>query len=160
MSTPQYVLAIDNGTTSTRAIIFDHAGAKIGTGQLETTQIFPQSGWVEHDPVEIWNNTRKVIELALEQASLTASDIAAIGITNQRETAVAWSRSTGKTLCKAIVWQCRRTAEFCNQLAVTHGSLITAKTGLIVDAYFSASKLRWSANCPAPAWAWPARAMC
>ena len=103
MSKPQYVLAIDNGTTSTRAIIFDHAGAKIGTGQLETTQIFPRSGWVEHDPVEIWNNTRTVIDLALEQASLSASDIAAIGITNQRETSVIWDRETGIPVYNAIV---------------------------------------------------------
>lgn len=148
MSTPQYVLAIDNGTTSTRAIIFDHAGAKIGTGQLETTQIFPQSGWVEHDPVEIWNNTRKVIELALEQASLTASDIAAIGITNQRETTVIWDKTNGVPVYNAIVWQDTRTQSIIDQIAEKNLSepdlnRFKSKTGLPLATYFAASKIVW-----------------
>lgn len=148
MSKPQYVLAIDNGTTSTRAIIFDHAGAKIGTGQLETTQIFPRSGWVEHDPVEIWNNTRTVIDLALEQASLSASDIAAIGITNQRETSVIWDRETGIPVYNAIVWQDTRTQSIIDRIAeknLTEPDLnrYKAKTGLPLATYFSASKIVW-----------------
>ena len=148
MSKPQYVLAIDNGTTSTRAIIFDHAGAKIGTGQLETSQIFPRSGWVEHDPVEIWNNTRTVIDLALEQASLSASDIAAIGITNQRETSVIWDRETGIPVYNAIVWQDTRTQSIIDRIAeknLTEPDLnrYKAKTGLPLATYFSASKIVW-----------------
>ncbi|MBU6264842.1 MAG: glycerol kinase GlpK [Actinomycetales bacterium] len=148
MSKPQYVLAIDNGTTSTRAIIFDHAGAKIGTGQLETTQIFPRSGWVEHDPVEIWNNTRTVIDLALEQASLSASDIAAIGITNQRETSVIWDRETGIPVYNAIVWQDTRTQSIIDRIAeknLTEPDLnrYKAKTGLPLATYFAASKIVW-----------------
>ena len=148
MSKPQYVLAIDNGTTSTRAIIFDHAGAKIGTGQLETTQIFPRSGWVEHDPVEIWYNTRTVIDLALEQASLSASDIAAIGITNQRETSVIWDRETGIPVYNAIVWQDTRTQSIIDRIAeknLTEPDLnrYKAKTGLPLATYFAASKIVW-----------------
>ena len=148
MSKPQYVLAIDNGTTSTRAIIFDHAGAKIGTGQLETSQIFPRSGWVEHDPVEIWNNTRTVIDLALEQASLSASDIAAIGITNQRETSVIWDRETGIPVYNAIVWQDTRTQSIIDRIAeknLTEPDLnrYKAKTGLPLATYFAASKIVW-----------------
>ena len=148
MSKPQYVLAIDDGTTSTRAIIFDHAGAKIGTGQLETTQIFPRSGWVEHDPVEIWNNTRTVIDLALEQASLSASDIAAIGITNQRETSVVWDRETGIPVYNAIVWQDTRTQSIIDRIAeknLTEPDLnrYKAKTGLPLATYFAASKIVW-----------------
>ena len=148
MSKPQYVLAIDNGTTSTRAIIFDHAGAKIGTGQLETTQIFPRSGWVEHDPVEIWNNTRTVIDLALEQASLSASDIAAIGITNQRETSVIWDRETGIPVYNAIVWQDTRTQSIIDRIAEKNLrepdlNRYKAKTGLPLATYFSASKIVW-----------------
>ena len=148
MPTPQYVLAIDNGTTSTRAIIFDHAGVKIGTGQLETTQVFPRSGWVEHDPIAIWNNTRKVIELALEQASLTASDIAAIGITNQRETTLIWDKTTGIPVYNAIVWQDTRTQSIIDRIAendLTKPDLnrYKAKTGLPLATYFAASKIVW-----------------
>ena len=148
MSKPQYVLAIDNGTTSTRAIIFDHAGAKIGTGQLETTQVFPRSGWVEHDPIEIWNNTRKVIELALEQAALTASDIAAIGITNQRETTVIWDKTSGVPVYNAVVWQDTRTQSIIdriadNGLAKPDLNRYKAKTGLPLATYFAASKIVW-----------------
>ena len=148
MSKPQFVLAIDNGTTSTRAIIFDHAGVKIGTGQLETTQVFPRSGWVEHDPIEIWNNTRKVIELALEQAALTASDIAAIGITNQRETTVIWDKTSGVPVYNAVVWQDTRTQSIIdriadNGLAKPDLNRYKAKTGLPLATYFAASKIVW-----------------
>ncbi len=148
MPTPQYVLSIDNGTTSTRAIIFDHAGEKVGTGQLETTQVFPRSGWVEHDPIEIWNNTRKVIELALEQASLDASNIAAIGITNQRETTVIWDKTTGIPVYNAIVWQDTRTQSIIDRIAekdLTNPDLnrFKAKTGLPLATYFAASKIVW-----------------
>ena len=148
MPKPQYVLSIDNGTTSTRAIIFDHAGTKVGTGQLETTQVFPRSGWVEHDPIEIWNNTRKVIELALEQASLDASNIAAIGITNQRETTVIWDKTTGIPVYNAIVWQDTRTQTIIDRIAekdLTNPDLnrFKTKTGLPLATYFAASKIVW-----------------
>ena len=151
MSKPRYVLAIDNGTTSTRAIVFDHAGSKCGTGQLETTQIFPKSGWVEHDPLEIWTNTLKVIELALGEASLEAADIAAIGITNQRETTVMWDKSTGIPVYNAIVWQDTRTQTIIDEVA--EQGLSTAdvnrykeKTGLPLATYFAASKVVWILN--------------
>ena len=117
MSNSTFVLAIDNGTTSTRAIVFDHEGHKKGTGQLETTQIFPKSGWVEHDPLEIWANTVKVIELALEQAKATSNQIAAIGITNQRETTVLWDKVTGIPVYNAIVWQDTRTQGIIDDVA-------------------------------------------
>ena len=148
MTEQRYVLAIDNGTTSTRAIIFDHAGNKIGTGQLETTQIFPHSGWVEHDALEIWTNTVKVIELALEQAKLSAVDIAAIGITNQRETSVVWDKATGIPVYNAIVWQDTRTQEIID--AVSSEGLdepnvnrFKELTGLPLATYFAASKIAW-----------------
>ena len=148
MSSKQYVLAIDNGTTSTRAIIFDRAGSKVGTGQLETTQIFPHSGWVEHDPIEIWHNTVKVIELALEQAGLTSNDIAAIGITNQRETTVIWDRATGTPIYNAVVWQDTRTQNIIDEIASTGLSepdvnRFKTKTGLPLATYFAASKIVW-----------------
>lgn len=151
MSKPQYVLAIDNGTTSTRAIVFDHAGSKCGTGQLETTQIFPKSGWVEHDPCEIWTNTVKVIELALKEAGLNAADIAAVGITNQRETTVIWDKSTGIPIYNAIVWQDTRTQSIIDEVAeqglsVPNVSRFKDKTGLPLATYFAASKIVWILN--------------
>lgn len=151
MSKPRYVLAIDNGTTSTRAIVFDHAGSKCGTGQLETTQIFPKSGWVEHDPLEIWTNTLKVIELALGEASLEAADIAAIGITNQRETTVMWDKSTGIPVYNAIVWQDTRTQTIIDEVAEQGLSAADVnrykeKTGLPLATYFAASKVVWILN--------------
>ncbi|NBX22999.1 MAG: glycerol kinase [Microbacteriaceae bacterium] len=139
-----YVLAIDNGTTSTRAIVFDHLGNKVGVGQKETTQIFPNAGWVEHDPEEIWSNTRDVMALALTQAGLSAANIVAVGITNQRETTVVWDRETGKPLYNAIVWQDTRTSDIVSNVAQHHDvTRITALTGLPVSTYFAASKLRW-----------------
>mgnify|MGYP000102455944 CR=1 FL=1 len=151
MSKPQYVLAIDNGTTSTRAIVFDHAGSKRGTGQLETTQIFPKSGWVEHDPREIWTNTVKVIELALKEAGLDAADIAAVGITNQRETTVIWDKSTGILIYNAIVWQDTRTQSIIDEVAeqglsVPNVNRFKDKTGLPLATYFAASKIVWILN--------------
>lgn len=143
-----YVLAIDNGTTSTRAIVFDRMGNKCGTGQLETTQIFPHSGWVEHDPQEIWANTKKVIELAVEDAGVKPEQIRAIGITNQRETTVIWDKETGLPLYNAIVWQDTRTQQLVDRLASNaDGSFdfnkLKEKTGLPLASYFSATKIMW-----------------
>ena len=139
-----YILALDQGTTSSRAILFDRNGAIAAVAQKEFEQIFPQPGWVEHDPDQIWATQSAVAIEALGRAGAEARDVAAIGITNQRETAIVWERDTGRPVCNAIVWQDRRTAEFCDRLkAGGHGSTITARTGLIVDAYFSGSKIAW-----------------
>ncbi|OQP62807.1 glycerol kinase [Niastella vici] len=140
---PQYILSFDQGTTSSRAIIFDHAGSIISIAQKEFTQLYPQPGWVEHDASEIWATQLAVAVEAVSKAGLKATDIAAIGITNQRETTVVWDKETGLPVHNAIVWQDRRTATFCDQLKVKSGKLIQEKTGLIVDAYFSATKIRW-----------------
>jgi glycerol kinase len=140
----KYILALDQGTTSSRAIIFDHAGQVVATAQREFRQLFPQPGWVEHDPQEIWATQLDAAQRALEQAGLNANDIAGIGITNQRETTVVWERATGKPITNAIVWQDRRTAAACDRLkARGRANLIRRKTGLVVDAYFSATKLEW-----------------
>ncbi|AVG24472.1 glycerol kinase [Pontimonas salivibrio] len=139
-----FVLAIDQGTTSTRAIIFDHDGLPVATGQMEHQQIFPQAGWVEHDPMEIWANTREVIGQALGKANITRHDIAAVGITNQRETAIVWDRRTGQPLYNAIVWQDTRTQGLIDELAVNGGpGRFRDKTGLPLATYFSASKIAW-----------------
>ena len=140
---PQYILSFDQGTTSSRAIIFDHAGSIISIAQKEFTQLYPQPGWVEHDAAEIWATQLAVAVEAVSKAGLKATDIAAIGITNQRETTVVWDKETGVPVHNAIVWQDRRTAGFCDQLKIQSGKLIQEKTGLIVDAYFSATKIRW-----------------
>jgi glycerol kinase len=138
------ILALDQGTTSSRAIVFDHAGSIVSVAQQEFHQIFPQSGWVEHDAAEIWSTQLAVAHQALERAGLRSSDVAAIGITNQRETTVVWDRATGAPIHNAIVWQDRRTAGFCDSLkAAGRGPAIQRKTGLVIDAYFSGSKLRW-----------------
>lgn len=140
----KYILALDQGTTSSRAIIFDHSGAVISVAQKEFRQIFPQPGWVEHDPTEIWSTQLGVATEAISKAGLSTEHIAAIGITNQRETTVVWERSTGKPIYNAIVWQDRRTASFCDTLrAKGADKLIREKTGLILDAYFSATKIKW-----------------
>ncbi|MEY2414142.1 MAG: glycerol kinase [Acidobacteriaceae bacterium] len=140
----QYVLALDQGTTSSRAIVFDHEGAVKAVAQREFEQIFPQPGWVEHDPEEIWSSQISVAIEALSRAELRPRDIAALGITNQRETTIVWNRETGKPVSNAIVWQDRRTAAFCDQLkADGHESLIQQRTGLLIDSYFSASKITW-----------------
>lgn len=140
----KYILAFDQGTTSSRAIVFDHNGSIISVAQKEFTQIFPKPGWVEHDANEIWSTQLGVATEAIAKANIDANEIAAIGITNQRETTVVWERATGKPIYNAIVWQDRRTADFCNELKQSgKDKLIQEKTGLIVDAYFSATKIRW-----------------
>jgi glycerol kinase len=143
----KYILAFDQGTTSSRAIIFDKAGSVISVAQKEFTQIFPQPGWVEHDANEIWETQAGVVSEALAQANIQADEIAAIGMTNQRETTVIWERATGQPIYKAIVWQDRRTSDFCNELRQNGtAKLIQEKTGLIVDSYFSATKIKWILN--------------
>lgn len=140
----KYLLAIDQGTTSSRSIVFTKKGEIAAVAQKEIRQIFPKPGWVEHDATEIWSTQSGTITEALAKGNIGAEDIAAIGITNQRETAVLWDRETGKPVANAIVWQDRRTAGFCDQLkAAGHAPMIRRKTGLVIDAYFSASKLRW-----------------
>jgi len=140
----QVLLAIDQGTTSSRAIVFDLSGRVVSMAQQETTQFFPHPGWVEQDAMEIWQTTRSVMEEALQKASLSFRDVLSIGITNQRETTVLWERATGKPIAPAIVWQCRRTAPLVEELLRRGlGDTIREKTGLIPDAYFSATKLRW-----------------
>ncbi|WP_340109620.1 glycerol kinase GlpK [Pikeienuella sp. HZG-20] len=138
------ILAIDQGTTSSRAILFDTGLAPVATGQQEFQQIFPQSGWVEHDPEEIWSTTAAMCRAALEQGGARPADIAAIGITNQRETTIVWNRKTGRAVYNAIVWQDRRTAALCARLkADGHEPMVTQKTGLLLDPYFSGPKLAW-----------------
>ncbi|HVS27862.1 MAG TPA: glycerol kinase GlpK [Burkholderiales bacterium] len=145
-----FILALDQGTTSSRAIVLDHAGVIRAVAQKEFAQHYPQPGWVEQDPNEIWSTQINVAKEALNRAKLAASDIAAIGIANQRETTVVWDRHTGNPICNAIVWQDRRTAEYCDQLK-RQGlePTVSAKTGLLLDPYFSASKMHWIlANVP------------
>ncbi|RAK63907.1 glycerol kinase GlpK [Hymenobacter edaphi] len=140
----QYILALDQGTTSSRAILFDRQGQIVAQAQKEFTQLFPQPGWVEHDPLEIWATQAGVAAEATVKAGQNGRSIAAIGITNQRETTIVWHRGTGRPIYNAIVWQDRRTAAFCDGLrAAGHEALIRQKTGLVLDAYFSASKVRW-----------------
>ncbi len=140
----QYILAIDQGTTSSRAILFNHSGRIHGIAQQEFRQIFPNPGWVEHDANEIWSSQLAVSQQVLREHGLSAADIAAIGITNQRETTVLWDRKTGEPVANAIVWQDRRTAALCDALrAEGHSDLFRTKTGLVIDGYFSGTKLRW-----------------
>ncbi len=140
----QYILSLDQGTTSSRAIIFNKQGVIIAAAQKEFTQFFPQPGWVEHDANEIWSTQLGVAAEAISKAGLTVENIAAIGITNQRETTVVWDRATGKPIYNAIVWQDRRTASFCDELKRKQlDKIIQQKTGLIIDAYFSATKVKW-----------------
>jgi len=143
-SMAEYVGALDQGTTSNRFIIFDHSGRIVGVDQKEHEQIFPQPGWVEHDPLEIWHNTRDVIRGALAKANLVGSDLAAIGITNQRETTVVWDKNTGKPFTNAIVWQCTRTDQICKELSREQGqNRFRDKTGLPITTYFSGPKIKW-----------------
>lgn len=140
----KFILALDQGTTSSRAIVFDHNGLPVSSAQKEFKQIFPEPGWVEHNPEEIWLTQSKVALDAITKAGLNSSNIAAIGITNQRETTVVWNRKTGKPVHNAIVWQDRRTAAFCDRLKKERQAKnILDKTGLIIDAYFSAAKIKW-----------------
>jgi len=139
-----FILAIDQGTTSSRAILFDNKQNVVGVSQQEFPQIFPKSGWVEHDPEEIWQSVLTTCRQAINNAKISARQIAAIGISNQRETVVVWDRETGKPVYNAIVWQDRRTAKMCETLKLAAKEKIFAKkTGLLLDPYFSGTKLRW-----------------
>lgn len=140
----KYVLAIDQGTTSSRAILFDKQGKILGSAQKEFTQIFPQAGWVEHDAMEIWGSVQSVISEVLAKHPVSANEVAAIGITNQRETTVVWDKHTGKPVYNAIVWQSRQTAGICEELKEKgYDELFRNKTGLLIDAYFSGTKVKW-----------------
>ena len=143
-----YILAIDQGTTSSRALVFDASGNQLGVGQQEFTQHFPDNGWVEHDAEEIWGTTLASCRAALEATGITGADLACIGITNQRETTVVWDKATGKPIHHAIVWQDRRTSDYCTELKQKAGLVekIQDKTGLLLDSYFSATKIRWILN--------------
>ena len=138
-----YIGSLDQGTTSTRFIIFNNLGEIVGQHQIEHQQLLPKSGWVEHDASEIWRNTHNVIEKALLNSGLKVSDLAAIGITNQRETVVAWDRANGEPLANAIVWQDTRSADYLNNFNDADKSTITSKTGTPIAPYFSASKMAW-----------------
>ncbi|MFN8377013.1 MAG: FGGY family carbohydrate kinase, partial [Anaerolineae bacterium] len=141
---PDYILALDQGTTSSRAILFDREGSIIGTAQQEFPQIYPKPGWVEHNPDDIWHSQLTVAKQVLAAKNVRATQIAAIGITNQRETTLIWDRKTGQPIYNAIVWQCRRTAELCDQLkGEGFDKTILAHTGLVTDAYFSGTKVAW-----------------
>ena len=142
--TNPFILAIDQGTTSTRAILFDHQMQVATSAQREFAQHFPRSGWVEHDPADLWQTTLATCRRAMDEAGIEAGQIAALGITNQRETTVVWDKTTGEPVSNAIVWQDRRTADFCASLrAGGHEAEVTATTGLLLDPYFSGTKLRW-----------------
>ena len=140
----KYIVSLDQGTTSSRAIIFDKEQNILNVSQKEFTQIYPKEGWVEHDPMEIWATQYGVLQEVLAKSNITQENIAAIGITNQRETTVVWDKNTGIPIYNAIVWQCRRTAEFCDELKERGlEEYIKESTGLVVDAYFSATKIKW-----------------
>ncbi len=140
----EYILSLDQGTTSSRAILFDRQGEAINIAQKEFKQIYPQSGWVEHDAQEIWSTQLAVMTEVVAKSKVKLDSIKAIGITNQRETTIVWNRKTGKPICNAIVWQDRRTADYCKQISEKgHEKTIQEKTGLLIDAYFSASKINW-----------------
>ena len=140
----KYVLAIDQGTTSTRAIVFDEKLTIVAQAQEEFPQIFPQSGWIEHDPNDLWCTTAGTCREVIERANINISDVVSIGITNQRETTIVWDRHTGEPIHNAIVWQDRRMAKFCKELRdAGHSGMFAERTGLLVDPYFSATKLKW-----------------
>ena len=144
MTSAGYVLAIDQGTTSSRAIVFDANGKSVATAQRELQQFFPRDGWVEHDPEDIWNDTIAVCQEAISKAKVAPANLTSIGITNQRETTVVWNRETGQAIHKAIVWQDRRTADMCRRLSADGlDDLVRQRTGLVIDAYFSGTKLAW-----------------
>ena len=144
MSRPRYILSLDQGTTSSRAIVFDHAGRTIAAAQKEIGQIYPRAGWVEHDPMEIWASQQATAAEAIARANLSGRDIAAVGLANQRETTILWDRETGRPVHNAIVWQDRRTADYCAELRREgREALVRKKTGLRIDPYFSATKIRW-----------------
>src|SRR5580692_8865578 len=144
MPSPRYILALDQGTTSSRAILFDHAGQIVQLAQKEFRQYYPEPGWVEHDAEEIWSSQYGVMAEVLAGSNVGTREVAAIGITNQRETTIVWDRATGRPIHPAIVWQDRRTAGYCDQLKVQGlSAMIQERTGLVLDAYFSATKLKW-----------------
>src|SRR6516225_5479884 len=138
----RYLLAIDQGTTSTRAVLYDTRGREIASASRELTQHYPQPGWVEHDPEEIWESVREVVPQSIARAGFQAAEIAGIGITNQRETVVLWDRSSGNPVGRALVWQDRRTTDFCREHKADEPWL-SEKTGLVLDPYFSGTKIRW-----------------
>ena len=140
----RYTLAIDQGTTSTRSIIFDKEFQIVSSNQKQIKQVFPKDGCVEHDPIEIWHSVLETSKKAFKEAAISAHDIAGIGITNQRETTVLWNKKTGRPIYNAIVWQDRRTVSYCNKLKTEgHENKIQSVTGLILDSYFSATKIKW-----------------
>ncbi|MFM8759524.1 MAG: FGGY family carbohydrate kinase, partial [Methylophilaceae bacterium] len=140
----KYIIALDQGTTSSRAVLFSEAGELVAIAQQEFTQIFPQSGWIEHDPEEIWGTQLEVLKKAIAENNVPASNIAAIGITNQRETTVVWEKATGKPVYNAIVWQDKRTAPSCEELKSKGLSqYVRDTTGLVIDSYFSGTKVKW-----------------
>ena len=141
----KYIVALDQGTTSSRAILFDESQTIVGIAQKEFTQIYPNEGWVEHDPMEIWASQSGVLSEVIARAGVSQHDIIALGITNQRETTIVWDKNTGKPVYNAIVWQCRRTAKICDELKKIEGfsDYIKDNTGLLVDAYFSGTKIKW-----------------
>ena len=141
----KYIVALDQGTTSSRAILFDESQNIIGVAQKEFTQIYPNEGWVEHDPMEIWASQSGVLSEVIARAGISQHDIIALGITNQRETTIVWDKKTGKPIYNAIVWQCRRTAKICDELKKIDGfsDYVKDNTGLLVDAYFSGTKIKW-----------------
>ena len=144
MTNKKYVAAIDQGTTSTRCIIFDHNGEQAAVGQLEHEQIFPEKGWVEHDPEEIWSNTRRAVGEALANGDITVEDIDSVGITNQRETTVVWDKHTGKPVYNAIVWQDTRTTAICKELSGEEGpEKWRRRTGLFINSYPAGPKVKW-----------------
>ena len=140
----KYVIALDQGTTSSRAIVFDKEQNIIGISQKEFTQIYPKEGWVEHDPLEIWATQYGVLQEVIAKTNISQDEVAAIGITNQRETTIVWDKNTGNPVYNAIVWQCRRTADICDKLkAKGLEGYIKENSGLVVDAYFSGTKIKW-----------------
>ena len=141
---PKYVIALDQGTTSSRAVLFDDQARIVAMKSFEFEQIYPQPGWVEHDPMEIWATGKRALAEAVDTAHIHPKQIAAVGITNQRETTILWDKATGRPVYNAIVWQCRRTAAICDQLKERGLSeAVTEKTGLLIDAYFSGTKIKW-----------------
>ncbi len=146
----KYIMSIDQGTTGSTVILLDHAGSLVSKASIDYPQIFPKPGWVEHNPDDIWKSVQTAAEKALESSKINKSDILTLGITNQRETVIAWRKSTGEVLHNAIVWQCRRTTKMCDSLKKKWAKKIKSKTGLVLDPYFSASKMRWLIeNCSA-----------
>ena len=146
MTEKKYIIALDQGTTSSRAVILDHDANIVSVSQREFTQIYPQAGWVEHDPLEIYATQSSVLVETLAKTGITSDEIAGIGITNQRETTIVWNKETGKPVYNAIVWQCRRTADICDKLKAQDAGFeeyVRENTGLVVDPYFSGTKIKW-----------------